>query len=576
LYAIWNENSVTSYNCFWNNPPVNHSEPANNKEANWTIQSNAQRFLADPSKPAEMARDCAYKCMSGYTYLKWDAPWCAKCKPWETINVEEWWCEYDWKQACPHPYVWFEKLKICAIPGKCRPEPTNIEQSLDDITPPYKTTGTTTSYCVDDAEWVQPNTCQFSCAPWYVCNSWRTNCEKASCSDSHYNAAGVYGVDSWRGTLNSILNLADIYRNAINNTSYLHLDYSSRESMLKATKRAYTVFGDTSRYRSLNPWVLQNWSVRYTYNRAGAYNDQDVREKYWTVRYEHPMYDREEKWFFVKANSETEFWKKVKGLNWCFFWCTWSNFRYNIDYSYSEPVYEYLCWIPESGWGTNPSNPWGWQWPNPQTESEVSICAPLTVHGPYGVSKTFGLKSQFPNPVAWTWDTFSTKNENAYCHVRCENGYERKRVNVNGSMQDVCYKKCGSNQYSYDYVCYDCPDWMIPDTTDLDAVWNPRSCWKECNKWLETPVYISVNNSCTLCAEGQKPDLSTTDSHWNPTSCVNICKDDEAYMRWTENCWEWLYECCLPATLPQDMSCDEKRDGCGQVWVRCVCPIPRD
>ena len=547
LYAQWTPiPPVVTYECM-GQVPVDNDDPNKYLLANTYKPDRAgvHYFLASGD---EYSQPCAYKCWPGYVTLELgDVRYCAKCKPWTVPDYAHWICTYEGDVTCPKPYVWFEKLKLCAIPGECSSYPTDMEQTPEEIQPIYG--GTTYPRCVDDAASVEPNTCQYSCANGYICKY--NQCVKPSCYRAGYNSP-VYTVDHWNQ--NNYVQNWKLYYDALND-----LNYPNRDQVL-SENRMYAGFRDTARYYNLHP-IVGHWSFRYTFLKS---SDSNVIKKYQNPS----MID--EDWFFVEASSETEFNQKVAWLTWCFFWCPASLYKENYD---DYEGVDYTCWLPPKidGWWNQ--NEWGWT--APQTEYEQNLCSSLSVSWPHGTSKTMWLKSQHPSaPYSWTWDTYANRKENEYCHAWCLEWYQRKVVyGIN-----YCGKVCPSNQYiDYDYNCHPCPEGSVPDTSDKDEFWNAKSCWKNCNKDVNPPIYIAVHNDCVACPAGQTPDFSRNlDSHWNPTRCKNVCNDDEAYLNWWSNCWKGVNECCLPVVHDGVKRwCDKEDTECWTLenWTTCVCPV---
>ena len=557
LYAQWTPiPPVVTYECM-GQVPVDKDDPNKYVLANTykPDRDGVHYFLASGD---EYSQPCAYKCWAGYVTLEFPdthVRYCAKCKPWTVPDYAHWICTYEGDVTCPKPYVWFEKLKLCAIPGECSSYPTDMEQTPEEIQPIYG--GTTYPRCVDDAAFVEPNTCQYSCANGYVCDN--NACRRPSCYWDGYH--DPYVVDHWNQGV--YVAYGKMYHDALNNPNY-----PNRDQVLK-DYRKYAGFKDTARYNALNPSVSIWESFRYTF--IMEWDSYATSNNITVKKYQNPsMID--EDWFFVYANSETEFNQKVQWLTWCFFRCTWSLFKEGYD-SYEGT--DYTCWLPPrtewNGWWNQ--NPWGWT--APQTEYEVNLCSSISVSWPHGTSKTMWLKSQHPSsPYSWTWDTYANRKENQYCHAWCLEGYQHKLV----AGIHYCGKVCPSNQYIDDaYNCHPCPEGSVPDTSDKDAFWNAKSCWKNCNKDVNPPIYIAVHNDCVACPAGQTPDFSKNlDSHWNPTRCKNVCNDDEAYLQWWDNCWKGVNECCLP-TIHNGVArwCNEEDTECWTLenWTTCVCPL---
>ena len=558
FYAIWKAAPAAVYECMWEVPKdddpnkyilVNPSLKPNKK---WTHYFLA--FMEEFSQP------CAYKCWPWYTLLVLDwLRYCAKCKPWTTPDYEHWICTYEGDVTCPSPYVWFENLNVCAIPGACSYYSKNKEQTAEEMQPLYNAAGLTQSKCVKNSAWVEQNKCQFSCKKWYICNRYGNECIKPSCYYDWYTDP-VYTVDHF-ADLYSYIEKGKEYNDALKNPYY-----PNRDSVLK-NNIDYAAFKDTNRYINLNPEIKKWESYRYTFRSVW---DRTETMKQNIIEYHNPSMENEDR-FFVIANSESEFRNKVNWLTGCFFWCTWSYYQKNYDGYEGD---DFTCWLPLPSWG-DWNNPWNHGWNSNEPERETNLCASINIYWPYWTSKTLWFKSQHSwAPYSWTWDTYASRNENAFCHAWCLEWFQRKVEDGNY----YCWKKCQNNQYydSSTFECKTCPDGSYPDTSLPDAFWNAQSCWKNCNEGLDSARYISVNNNCVLCPVWETPDTSSTDSHWNPTRCKNVCKDDEAYLTWYNNCWKGVNECCLPAVHnPNSRSCNAEDSECWTLenWTTCACPL---
>lgn len=499
-------------------------------------------------------------------------PFCAKCEEWTAIP-EAWWCEFKDPADCMDPYRWFdiENWK-CALPWTCEGiDLDRIEQDVKDIVPIANTWGTPIDWsCVSDLSLVDgklpdeyKNSCTVTCKKPYICS--QGSCEEPVC---HWSSS-----NSWQWLVDNIQN-AERYRRANYN-----VEYPDRDKVMADNKAYADYFVPVNpnshsvewnnKFRFLNSQLLNNVS--------NASFHFDVH-KAWTQTVQRPTLVWEP-WIFVEAEDQADFDYKTTWLKWCFYWCTWSDFRMELKSNWSVAYY---CSIDPDPCEINPEScqhptPTGTPAPVPPPRPVKRLCSgsiPIKWKYKYSTDYWYADDPKYANWTEKTWE-FSSSPTSEPCKYWCAEWYQKKKVND----VEYCWRECKpeKNEYAVDYVCYTCPSGTYPTTWEVDMFGNPRGCWSKCN----ASQYISSNGYCYSCGAGKKWNPKNKDSHWNSKDCVNICDEWRTY--WTNrkgktDCGtDWSGKpypnCCLStyANASYNNKCETDTTHCKKVGANCVC-----
>ena len=558
--------------CYWTLKPGAVLPEANKKD----LEKSLEIFLtwADYADGVKCASRCAMKDevykdrnwkehranMNLTMLFRWNEPFCAKCEE-GTAIPEAWWCEFKDPADCLPPYKWFgnEDTWKCALPWECVWVQTwAMVQKYEDIIPiAGKYWEATNWYCVSsEAEAnAHPHQCVYSCdtSEWYICSNWV--CSLPYCAWNTKN--------DWQWLLDNLKKWEE-YHKALNP------EYPNSAS-IKSMFEPYSFY--------YAPYTPDNWKNRYRALNKELQNDKTTADFYydvyrsWSVYVENPVWVAEP-WTFVEAKDKTEFKSKTDWLKWCFYWCTWGDYRY-IDLW--DGTAAYSCWVNPKVEERDPC------YTGCTLPAYKDLCYwRISIGGDYSVTNAPSTAEENdPNYKDWVpkpW-TFSDTPTNDACMYYCTPWTEKKTVD----WKDFCWRKCWNDEYAVSNVCMKCAPWSQPSTGDLDDFGNSRSCWKKCSH----DEYVSSNGSCYSCWAWRKWNPNDLDSHWNSKSCVDICDDWETYYTikpgetycWVDKNQKAIESCCLSTYAnTNNKKCGEKNaDGtlkypnCKQVSNNCVC-----
>ena len=543
----WHE--CIKIDCKWETPK--NAVPANDIKVD---NISTKKFLATWD---DLNKACAYKCKEGYTYLLswWVEPFCARCSDDWVVNVEHWYCDFLDEEFCISPYEWFDDLEKykCALPGTCKGyqtwEAVHKDFRYKDIMPVANKYGQETSArCVDGTEWISDSDkhqCLYTCNEdkWYVCTAEGT-CEKPTCL---WNTSTDW--TQWN-ILKTYIDWGALYWSAFNNENYIY-----RWTDINTYKK-YAGFRETERYLDLNT-SLRNWDKATSYwfdigkaSQWGSVKTVQNPTIYWEYR------------FYVEAPSEAKFKEKVRNLNWCFYWCTWDDFRMKLVDENNSTYVSYECWEKP----VSPGCSWWW---DDTPSSLVYLCSgSRSIVWPYETSFVWWDTGTYKAySIDWKYD----KNSNRPCSYRCKDWYNKTK-DSNGNY--TCWKKCEDWEYVRDLECLSCPDWYLPTTwaEEKDSHWNSLWCWKKC----KNSERVGSDGLCYSCGAWRmwSTDPKHKDKRWNSTQCQDICSWDEIF--WTaidlSDC-NWDETCCLPKYQNWTTRCDnpEYKDVCEKVNGKCIC-----
>ena len=492
--------------------------------------------------------------------FRWNEPFCAKCEE-GTAIPEAWWCEFKDPADCFPPYKWFgdDDTWKCALPWECVWVQTwAMVQKYEDIIPiAGKYWEATNWYCVSsEAEAnAHPHQCVYSCdtSEWYICSNWV--CSLPYCAWNTKN--------DWQWLLDNLKKWEE-YHKALNP------EYPNSAS-IKSMFEPYSFY--------YAPYTPDNWKNRYRALNKELQNDKTTADFYydvyrsWSVYVENPVWVAEP-WTFVEAKDKTEFKSKTDWLKWCFYWCTWGDYRY-IDLW--DGTAAYSCWVNPKVEERDPC------YTGCTLPAYKDLCYwRISIGGDYSVTNAPSTAEEndpkYKDWVPKPW-TFSDTPTNDACMYYCTPWTEKKTVD----WKDFCWRKCWNDEYAVSNVCMKCAPWSQPSTGDLDDFGNSRSCWKKCSH----DEYVSSNGSCYSCWAWRKWNPNDLDSHWNSKSCVDICDDWETYYTikpgetycWVDKNQKAIESCCLSTYAnTNNKKCGEKNaDGtlkypnCKQVSNNCVC-----
>ena len=572
-WSSWNgaRQECMKDSCLWTLKP-GAVLPNANKE---NLEKSLEIFLtwADYADGVKCASRCARK---GETYkdrnwnehtanmdltmlYRWNEPFCAKCEE-GTAIPEAWWCEFKDPADCFPPYKWFgdDDTWKCALPWECVWVQTwAMVQKYEDIIPiAGKYWEATNWYCVSsEAEAnAHPHQCVYSCntSEWYICSNWV--CSLPYCAWNTKN--------NWQWLLDNLKKWEE-YHKALNP------EYPNSAS-IKSMFEPYSFY--------YAPYTPDNWKNRYRALNKELQNDKTTADFYydvyksWSVYVENPVWVAEP-WTFVEAVDKAEFESKTDWLKWCFYWCTWSEYRY-IDLWHGTAAYS--CWVNPKVEERDPC------YTGCQLPAYKDLCTwRISIGGDYSVTN-FPSTAEENDSRFLNWDpkpwTFSDTPTNEACMYYCTPWTEVKKVD----WKDFCWRMCWNDEYAVSNVCMKCAPWSQPSKDDLDDFGNPRSCWKKCSH----DEYVTSNGSCYSCWAWRKWNPNNLDSHWNSKNCVDICDEWETYytIKPGENyCWvdknnKPIESCCLSTYAnSNNKKCEKNSDGtpkypnCMIVWTNCVC-----
>ena len=572
-WASWNDarQECMKNSCLWTLKPGAVLPEANKKN----LEKSLEIFLtwADYADGVKCASRCARKDetykdrnwkehtanMDLTMLFRWNEPFCAKCEA-GTAIPEAWWCEFKDPSDCLPPYKWFgdDETWKCALPWECVWVQTwAMVQKYEDIIPiAGKYWEATNWYCVSsEAEAnAHPHQCVYSCntSEWYICSNWV--CSLPSCAWNTKN--------DWQWLLDNLKKWEEYYK-------ALNPEYPN-SATIKSMFEPYSFY--------YAPYTPDNWKNRYRALNKELQNDKTTADFYydvyksWSVYVENPVWVAEP-WIFVEAGDRTEFDSKTDWLKWCFYWCTWGDYRY-IDLWHGTAAYS--CWVNPTVQESNPC------YTGCDLPAYKDLCYwRISIGGDYSVTN-------FPSTVEendsrfLTWEpkpwTFSDTPTNEACMYYCTPWTNKIKVD----WKDFCWRKCWNDEYAVSNVCMKCAPWSQPSENDLDDFGNPRSCWKKCN----SDEYVTSNGSCYSCWAWRKWNPKNLDSHWNSKSCVDICDEWETYYTikpgetycWVDKKGKAIENCCLSTYAnSNNKKCVKNPDGtpkypnCKIVWTNCVC-----
>ncbi len=506
-------------------------------------------------------------------------PFCAKCEEWTAIP-EAWYCQFKDKADCMEPYVWFDIDKwLCALPWSCQGiDFDRMVQDMEEIIPVANTWGTPIDWsCVQDdlldEDGKLPkdlrHKCIITCQKQYICSQGR--CKEPECDMTSKN-------NSWQWLIDNI-NKGELYRKA-----WWNNEFENRDSVLYDNKDYINYFvprTDSHVVEWNNKFRFLNSELQRNVSNASFYYDVWTSS---TVKLENPtlVWDP---WIFVEARDKKEFDEKTDWLKWCFYMCTWDNFRMEVKKNWSV---SYYCSVKPNPCDLDPAsceintNPWN---PSPGGGNNYvrpvkRLCSgSINIKWKYKYSAEYWYEDEerYQNWTTRAWHYVDTPTGDP-CEYWCDTAawYVLKKFEDG----DVCWKKCDpdKNEYVVDNVCYTCPSGKYPTTWDVDSDGRAKGCYSKCT----ASQYISSNGYCYSCGAGKKWNPNKKDIYWNSKDCVNICADWRTF--WTNrkdktDCGvkngQAVPNCCLATYAGANYDkCNKlisEHKDCEIVGANCVC-----